>query len=523
MVTVQTDGTIQRLVVSSLILFSITIESVNAQSQPQFSLSGLTVNEGAGYAEVIVTSDPAVRQPTTVEYATTSGSAINGEDYWGAHEVIEFIPGQTEHVISVDILDDARSEQTESFTVRIFRPSDGSLVNRVAEVRIEDNDADNTPTLTILDAAVTEGSGIVEIPVRLSAAAPAPVQVSIATAPASASNRVDFYGVFRRIVFTEGQIEARIGVDIVDDTDAETQEQFTARLFNATVPVTRAQATVTIRDDDDSGDQRSITTTDNPNPPYDGISGTFPSSTHLPPHGFPVIETTGVPEGTVLSPHSGRLIVSEDNAVVDSLDVTGFIDIKANNVTIKNTRVTGTGGTYLVRVYPGFSNLVIEDSRLRGVGLCSAVICCSNYTARRVLVTGCADGLKVGDNTVVEDSLITELYRGVDSQGRGSHNDGIQAVGGNNMTIRRNTILGPYQMSTSAIIFKGDFATIENSLVESNYLSGGSYTVYTRKDDFDLRNVIVRNNTFENNSFLYGYKSSDTAGAIWTDNEFYDP
>ena len=40
---------------------------------------------------------------------------------------------------------------------------------------------------------------------------------------------------------------------------------------------------------------------------------------------------------------SGSISVSADNAVIDGLDVSGTIRVRANNVTIKNTRVTGVG------------------------------------------------------------------------------------------------------------------------------------------------------------------------------------
>lgn len=271
-----------------------------------------------------------------------------------------------------------------------------------------------------------------------------------------------------------------------------------------------------------SGGSRTITTTDNPNPPYNGSEGTFPSSIHVPPVGFPVIETTGIPGQPTLQPHTGRFDITQDGTVIDGMDITGPVNVKANNVTIRNSRVTNGGNAYVIRLYPEFRNLVVEDSRLRGLGACSAVMCCGNYTARRLLVTGCADGLKVGDNTVVEDTLITELYRKVDANGNGTHNDGIQAVGGSNINIRRNTILGPYQMSTSAIILQGNFSDLIDVMVEDNYLSGGSYTTYTRNRNFSMQNVVVRNNVFEDNGWLYGYKSSDT-GASWSANTFHFP
>lgn len=55
-------------------------------------------------------------------------------------------------------------------------------------------------------------------------------------------------------------------------------------------------------------------------------------------------------------------------------------------------------------------------------------------TARRVNVHGGADALKVDGNVVVEDSYIHDLSVGTDT-----HNDGFQATGGSNVTLRHNT------------------------------------------------------------------------------------
>ena len=57
----------------------------------------------------------------------------------------------------------------------------------------------------------------------------------------------------------------------------------------------------------------------------------------------PAYNNVGVPSGTTLTP-SGSITVTTAGAVVDGKDVTGDITVSANNVTIKNTRVTKTSG-----------------------------------------------------------------------------------------------------------------------------------------------------------------------------------
>lgn len=57
----------------------------------------------------------------------------------------------------------------------------------------------------------------------------------------------------------------------------------------------------------------------------------------------PAYGNVGVPAGTQLT-SSGSITVTTPGAVIDGLDVTGYITISANNVMIKNTRVTANGG-----------------------------------------------------------------------------------------------------------------------------------------------------------------------------------
>ena len=57
----------------------------------------------------------------------------------------------------------------------------------------------------------------------------------------------------------------------------------------------------------------------------------------------PAYNNVGVPAGTALTP-SGSINVTTAGAVIDGKDVTGEITVSANNVTIKNSRITKVSG-----------------------------------------------------------------------------------------------------------------------------------------------------------------------------------
>ncbi|HTT95662.1 MAG TPA: hypothetical protein VMF55_13395 [Solirubrobacterales bacterium] len=89
------------------------------------------------------------------------------------------------------------------------------------------------------------------------------------------------------------------------------------------------------------------------------------SSPHL--CGFPDPTNTGVPAGTSLTA-SGSINVTQAGTVISGRQVTGTINVLANNVTIENTKVTqnttcgtrSTCGNYAIRIEGGVSGTTIR-------------------------------------------------------------------------------------------------------------------------------------------------------------------
>ena len=143
-------------------------------------------------------------------------------------------------------------------------------------------------------------------------------------------------------------------------------------------------------------------------------------------------------------------MISKAGTVIDGLDIHGFVDVKAPNVTIRNSVVRGGVATYdrglVTNTTPAATNLVIEDSTLVPAhpsvyldGLKG-----SNFTGRRLDISGGVDAVKVhGSNVRVEASWLHGMARyAADPNQRGgpTHNDGVQVLGGNDIVIVGNTI-----------------------------------------------------------------------------------
>ena len=226
---------------------------------------------------------------------------------------------------------------------------------------------------------------------------------------------------------------------------------------------------------------------------------------------FPDASTTGWRHtGVVLTPSAG-LTVRQDGAVIDGLDVTGNIDIKANNVTVKRSRIT-SNVWYPIRVYGGFTGFQLIDSEVSGVGSTAVLNCAvgvngTGITLTRVDIHDCADGVHPGGGSTIQDSYIHNLWLGTDASGVRvllTHNDGIQLLGpGNNYTILHNRIETGHNQN-AAVFVKADFGAISNVNIANNYLDGGSYTLFGGDTTaWTVTNVSVTGNTF-GPSQLYG-------------------
>jgi len=176
-----------------------------------------------------------------------------------------------------------------------------------------------------------------------------------------------------------------------------------------------------------------------------------------------------VPAGTALRA-SGNLTLSRAGQVVSGLDVTGCITVRANNVTIRNTRVRGTCEVIVDNRATG---LVLDHVEVDGRGSPSTLgIGHDSFTARNVYVHGVGDGVRANGNVLVTGSRITDL-----AAGGGSHNDGIQITQGRNIRIVGNVIENRHAQ-TSAIMIGADQGSVASVLVQGNTLSGGGYTLY---------------------------------------------
>ena len=225
-----------------------------------------------------------------------------------------------------------------------------------------------------------------------------------------------------------------------------------------------------------------------------------------------------MPAGTALRP-SGSLTITEHGAVIDGLDITGTVTVRADDVTIRNTRIRNTGA---IPVRNHGSNLVIEDTEIDGQGMGNPAVAYNKYTLRRVNIHDVAEGPRIaGGNVVIEDSYIHHLVQVGDN-----HTDAIQIVSGKeNIVIRGNNIQAynpaTQRFGNAALQFGEEDGIVRGCVVEGNLMNGGNLTVNGGGGGTTGAACSFADNEFQRD-FRYGVKGNLGPNTSWRNNRWHD-
>jgi hypothetical protein len=277
------------------------------------------------------------------------------------------------------------------------------------------------------------------------------------------------------------------------------------------------------------------------------------------PSCFPDATNTGIPSGTTLTTYSGPNPVTADDTVIDAKKILGGLEIRAENVTIRNSYISAENseGLYCADNIAACADgqpTIIEDSTLDCTGDgASGIVGRASAAAEanmhfiRVDISGCENGLSFADDLTIEDSYIHDLYNDPDVPlPDGAHADGIQfgighrdtaggaeVPGAKDITIQHNTIYAmgwnnaedTFDYGTAAIISNHAPNLDENVLITQNLLAGGAYTLYCVQSGGAGVNYDVIDNHFSNH-FTTNFPYSAGAGAVTSDPDnvgFYGP
>ncbi|MEZ0090348.1 hypothetical protein [Streptacidiphilus sp. EB129] len=255
--------------------------------------------------------------------------------------------------------------------------------------------------------------------------------------------------------------------------------------------------------------------------------------------GFPDASTTGA--RIPLTPHTtGALSIHADGTVISGWDITGSLDIYANNVTVIDSRITSTNW-WGINLRAGYSGLRVlhttitavpgkgqdnggEDYAVSNMGGSSVEVGWSDIS-----VFG--DALSMGQG-YLHDNYVHDITPFKNLGGEWQHTDAVISDGGNSGTlvIRHNTLLNPVsadQGASASIGLFADTGVVANSVVDDNWLAGGAYALYG--GNTGARGIQVTGNVFSpqyhSSCGVYGTVTAwNTGGAgnVWRNNRMQD-
>ena len=227
--------------------------------QPTISIEDLSIGEGNSGQRVAVvrlTLSAPSGKVVRVNYATSNGTAVGGNDYVAvASTQVAFNVGQTVAFARVLINGDLLPEANETVLVSLSAPLNATLADNQGVVTILNDDS--PPALTINDVQITEGnSGTKNLTftVSLSKATGQTVTVNYATANGIAQATSDYVAQSGSLTFAPGgPLTRTISIIINGDTQVEGNETLYVLLSGATnASIGRARGAGTIQNDDPS-------------------------------------------------------------------------------------------------------------------------------------------------------------------------------------------------------------------------------------------------------------------------------
>ena len=256
------------------------------------SVDNARAGEGDGHVVFEVTISAASDATTTVDYATSDGTATAGDDYTAASSTLSFPANSTSSLtISVAVIDDAVDEdEEETFTLTLSGAAGAELAGGETTLVVTGTITDDdVPSVTVGFAtsthAVAEGA-TTTITVLLSKNPEREVVVPLVRTDQGGASTTDYTGVPESVTFQPGETESSLTFAAVDDQiddDGESVELTLGTLpEGVTASSTSATTTVSITDDDTAGvtiEPTLLTVTEGSTSTYSVVLDSEPTAT----------------------------------------------------------------------------------------------------------------------------------------------------------------------------------------------------------------------------------------------------
>ena len=216
-----------------------------------FATNTFRVDEYVSQAMISVNLNAPSGLASSINYASSNGTATAGSDYTDVSGTLTFASGVTNRSFVVPIINDTIDEPDETVRLYLSHPTNvflGTLSN--ATLIIVDDDPPPA-SFTSSTYVVAEGAGSVTISVQLNSPFSQTVYVNYTTTDGTAKVGSDYAAASGTLIFPSGQTNQSFLITILSDTIKETNETVhltLSSLINAT-PGLFMTATLFIFDD----------------------------------------------------------------------------------------------------------------------------------------------------------------------------------------------------------------------------------------------------------------------------------
>jgi hypothetical protein len=199
------------------------------------------------------------------------------------------------------------------------------------------------------------------------------------------------------------------------------------------------------------------------------------------------------------------LTTSSNGQVIERVCINGSLEIRHDNVTVRDVKIMGTG-TYALDIGQNMtvcpSNLRVEFTEVNMINAANMDIgvyqrCKSTvgvHTFDRMEVHNAGRGMMMYGNIV-----ITNSYFYSSRTAEGAHRTSLSTHGGDNFTVTGSTFICVNTGCSSSVNMYSDYAPVTNYLFQSNVLAGGSICLRggeTHSFPNDTHDIRVLNNRF---------------------------
>lgn len=203
-----------------------TITLTDDDSTLEFSASTASVTESAGSITLTVLRAGTSNSVVAVNFATTNGTALAGQDYVGASGSLTFGTNVVSRTISVTVLNDTVVEADDTFSVGLSGVTGEAGLGSNSNIVVTILNDDSTLQFTTSGYSVIERVGSVTLTVSRTGASNSLVSVPYASANVTAFAGADYTAASGTLTFGTNVTSSNIVVTILNDKLAEVNETF---------------------------------------------------------------------------------------------------------------------------------------------------------------------------------------------------------------------------------------------------------------------------------------------------------